>query len=200
MNLAFLPLFTPFMSAGPGSLVGLFWVCSLWTAMKGVGGTRDLKSLNEGRQATLLSSLFWSCVQPKASNGLWHLALLQTWVCVCECWCVASAASACLASALYDFFLFFFFFFSFHISAFISHFLTSSACLSGLGVFGVSGQLETYLRVRWGFKWEAERKRMMCWAAVSRTGSLPAGVWPWPAVSVRSRSRSAEGKPRGGNK
>lgn len=53
--------------------------------MKGVGGTRDLKSLNEERQATLLSSLFWSCVQPKASNGLWHLALLQTWVCVCMC-------------------------------------------------------------------------------------------------------------------
>lgn len=35
-----------------------FWVCSLWTVMKGGAGTWDLKSLNEGRQATLLSSLF----------------------------------------------------------------------------------------------------------------------------------------------
>lgn len=108
--------------------------------MKGVGGTRDLKSLNEGRQATLLSSLFWSCVQPKFSNGLWHFALLQTRVCVCVCWCIANIASACLASTSVQFLS--------YVSAFIRRFLTSSACL--LGAFRVFGQRGAYLCVRRG--------------------------------------------------
>lgn len=122
-----------------------------------------------------------------------------------ECVCVSVGASPALlqpglASALYDF-LYFLFFFSgptsqhlFRISSPARHVYLVSERLVSLGSWKhicVCGE---------GFKWEAERKRMMCWAAVSRTGSLPAGVWPWPAVSVRSRSRSAEGKPREGNK
>lgn len=75
-------LFTPFMSADPAILLLPFKCVHFgqrWKA-SGVGGTRGLKSLNEGRQATLLSSLFWSCVR-----GWRILMLFDTLLCVYVC-------------------------------------------------------------------------------------------------------------------
>lgn len=203
MNLAFLPLFTPFMSAGPGILVGPFKCVHFGRRWKESGEHGILNHLMRGdrqrfcpacsgaasSQRPLTGSDTSLCCRPKC---VWVCARARMYVCV-----GASPASLhpALASASGTIF-------APHLSIY-SHFLTGSACLFGLGIFCVCvfGQRDAYLRVRWGFLGgEAERSRVMRQAAVMRTGSLPAGVWPWPTVSVCWRSPSMKGKPRERNK
>ena len=158
MNLAFLPLFTPFMSAGPGSLVGLFECVHFGRRWKESGEHGILNHLMRGDRQRFCPACSGAASSQRPLTGS-DTSLCCRPECVCVCVCVG-ASPALLHPAWLQ--LCTIFFFSSHISAFISHFLTSSACLSGLGVFGVSGQLETYLRVRWGFKWEAGRESVWC--------------------------------------
>lgn len=159
MNLAFLPLFTPFMSAGPGSLVGLFECVHIGRRWKESGEHGILNHLMRGDRQRFCPACSGAVSSQRPLTGS------DTSLCCrpeCVCVCVLVRRQHCFSlpgvSVRTIFVL--------HLSVY-SHFLTSTACLFALCIFCVFGQREEYLYVRWGLsgrqKEAASCVRQRCW-------------------------------------
>lgn len=89
MNLAFLPLFTPFMSAGPGSLVGLFECAHFGRRWKESGEHGILNHLMRGDRQRFCPAC------SGAASSQRPLTCSDTSLC-CRPWCVCVCIRVCV--------------------------------------------------------------------------------------------------------
>lgn len=91
MNLAFLPLFTPFMSAGPGSLVGLFECVHFGRRWKESGEHGILNHLMRGDRQRFCPACSGAASSQRPLTGSDTSLRCRTWECMWVCVCVGAS-------------------------------------------------------------------------------------------------------------